>query len=161
MCQSLQRRSRSQLGTIFLVGLLSSSCGQGGEDTLRGSVDRELWQGLSPEEKFAYCLDERVSDMREFAARSSKPEQLNAYYPKWDSNLQRCRDLLPQFTQPALELENSVRIRMRQVLGELTEDYLAEMELVRSGHRGAAEAEDSWRTFAIIGIAEVSDVIPR
>ena len=116
---------------------------------------------LSPREKFAYCLDNNVSNMREFAAGSSNPQQLTDYYPTWDSRLQSCRALLPKFDQPALELENTVRIQMRKVLGELTEDYLAEMELVRSGHRAAAEAEDSWRTFAIIGIAEVSEVIPK
>jgi len=148
---------------VALVGMIACSSDRGPvselDASVRGETSPEIWKGLPVKFKHLSCLRYKISLMRELVNGVSGPVELLEYYPRWAESLTECGVQYPIDEKSAEQFREAVASKMAQVLGEEVSSYLTYQRLYSSEPLG--KWVDKWRTFAIVGIAGVSEVLPK
>jgi hypothetical protein len=149
----------------YLISLLLMACScqrhdLASEEQLRGSTASDLWNSASPRLKYTFCVQDKIQALANTTKTANAPGELEAAYIPFTRKIEECLQVVPAETEWARPLGEAVKVKMRETLGEIAADYLGEMDLVQSGHRDRAAALESWRTWALVGISEVSDALP-
>jgi len=109
--------------------------------------------------KHLQCLEYKISSMRELVSTVSGPVDLLQYYPRWAEGLAECETQYPIDKKLAEQLGEAVATKMATVIGEETASFLTSQRL-NSSHSDKNWLEE-WRTFAIVGVADVSQALPK
>jgi hypothetical protein len=148
---------------VMLIGFISCSSERGTvtdlDAAVRGETSAETWNMLPPRFKHLQCLQYKVSLMRKRVSAVSGPAELLEYYPRWSGGLAECAAQYKIDEKSAEQLQEVVATKMEQVLGEEASSYLALQRLYRS--QPHEDWLDKWRSFAIVGIAGVSEALPE
>ena len=124
---------------------------------VRGQTSSETWNRLPPKFKHLQCLEYKVSSMRKLVSTVSGPPELLEYYPRWVEGLAECGRQYPIDEKSAEQLREAIATKMAQVLGEEVSSYLTLQRLYSSEPRDNWLSK--WRVFAIVRIADVSEVL--
>jgi hypothetical protein len=130
-------------------------------DSLDEEVRGSYPSGLSDEFLHDRCLRVLAGELRSAALFFTGPEDFIRFYPSWVQSLDDCLTLYPVETDRALQLKKeALRMRAREAIGEITQDYLF-IQPFDSGEEDTPDPEklDMWRTFAIVTLAEIDDVL--
>lgn len=149
---------------LISVVLLALSCQRDdrpSDDQLRGSTPADLWNTATPQLRYKFCLQDKISVMADRAKTAAAPRDLEDAYLPFTRSVDECLTLVPSDAQWAEPIGEAVKIRVRETLGEIAADYLSEMELVQGGHRDRATAIESWQMWAMAGIREADAAIPE
>jgi len=148
---------------VVLVGLMACSSGRGTVSDLdaavRGNESTEIWSRLPANFKHLACLRYKISSMRRLVSVVSKPVELLDYYPLWEESLAECGAQYPIDDKKAEQLREAVATKMATVIGKEVTSYLTLQRLYSSEPR--EKWLDMWRSWAITGIAGVSEVLPE
>jgi hypothetical protein len=148
---------------VMVIGLISCSSERGTvtdlDAAVRGKMSAEIWNTLPPRVKHLQCLQYKVSLMWKRVGAVSGPAELLEYYPRWSDGLAKCAEQYKIDEKSAEQLQEAVATKMAQVLGEEASSYLALQRLYRS--QPHEDWLDKWRSFAIVGIGSVSEVLPE
>jgi hypothetical protein len=125
-----------------------------------GELTPEQWESLHDSFKFDLCLRYKISEMRTMISGVSGPNALIDYYPVWQDGLEDCDKLYKIDHHQAEILREAVAAEMAKVLGEDTASYLHMQRLYRDD-RPEREWVDMWRILAIVGVAEVQNVLNK
>ena len=126
---------------------------------VRGQTSSETWNRLPPKFKHLQCLEYKVSSMRQLVSTVSRVAELLEYYPRWVEGLTECGRQYSIDEEKAGQLREAIATKMAQVLGEEVSSYLTLQRLYSSEPRDNWLGK--WRSFAIVGIAGVSEVLPK
>ena len=165
MPSAIRESMKTLAACILSMSALSLACrGQGTyqgslDASVRGSLPAEIWESLDNQFKYRSCLRYKVGVMRRLVSEVDGVIPLIEYYPTWEQRLQECTQTYDVDTsQQAERLREELAIRMARVLGEEATSYLLTIHF-SSTRVTEADWVDEWRTFAIIGIAGVADVV--
>ena len=146
-----------------LIGVAACSSERGSIEELdaavRGQTPSETWNKLPPKFKHLQCLEYKISLMRKLVSTVSRAAELLEYYPRWVEGLAECGHRYPIDEEKAEQLREAIATKMAQVMGEEVSSYLTLQRLYSSEPRDNWLGK--WRSFAIVGIAGVSEVLPK
>lgn len=146
---------------VVLIGVVACSSGSGSVEELdaavRGQTPTETWNTLPPKFRHLQCLKYKVSSMRKLVSTVSGAAELLEYYPRWAKGLAECERQYPIDEKSAEQFREAIATKMAQALGEEA-SYLTLQRLYSSEPRD--DWLSKWRSFAIVGIAGVSEVLP-
>ena len=149
--------------TVVLVGVAACSSERSSIEELdavvRGATSSEIWNRLPPKFKHHQCLEYKISSMRKLVSTVSGPAKLLDYYPRWVEGLADCGRRYPIDEKNGEQLREAIATKMAQVLGEEVSNYLTLQRLYSSEPRD--NWFEKWQSFAIVGIAGVSEVLPK
>jgi len=129
-------------------------------DSLDEEVRGSYPSSLSDEFLHDQCLRVLAGELRSAALFFTGPEDFIRFFPSWVQSLDDCLTLYPVETDRALRLKEALTKRAREAISEVTEDYLF-IQPFDSGEEDTPDPEklDMWRTFAIVTLAEIDDVL--
>ncbi|HTG32752.1 MAG TPA: hypothetical protein VLB76_07445 [Thermoanaerobaculia bacterium] len=139
---------------------------EGLDEAARGTLSQSIWESSSDSFKFDSCLRYTISMMRARAGKASGPSELLEYYPRWLKKVRACELIYKVDRAASEDLRDRVTLQMAKVLGEETQSFLATQQLsealgASTKNRPWKDWLESWRTEAIIGIAEVDQALPK
>jgi hypothetical protein len=129
------------------------------DSAVKGETPTEIWNALPPKVKHLQCLEHKISVMRELVSVVSGPMDLLQYYPSWTEGLPECQTQYPIDKKLAEQLREAVATRMEKAIGEETSMFLSLQRLNSS--RPDKNWVEEWRGFAMTGVAEVSQAVPK
>jgi hypothetical protein len=129
------------------------------DSAVRGETPAEIWNALPPKVKHLQCLEYKISLMRELVSAVSGPVGLLQNYPSWTEGLAECQGHFPIDKKLAEQLREAVATKMETALGEETSMFLT-LQRLNSSHPDKNWLEE-WRVFAITGVADVSQALPK
>jgi hypothetical protein len=150
------------VGTIlatFSVPQPRPSAPVGLDSAVQGETSTELWNALSPKVRNLQCLEYKISLMRKLVSTASGPMDLMQNYPSWTEGLAECQAHYPINKKLAEQLREAVATKMETAIGEETSMFLT-LQRLNSSHPGTNWLEE-WRVFAITGVADVSQALPK
>jgi hypothetical protein len=129
------------------------------DSAVRGKTPVEIWNAAPPKVKHLQCLEYKISLMREAVSTVSGPADLLQNYPSWAKGLSECQVHYSIDQKLAEQLREAVATKMETAIGEETSSFLS-LQRLNSSHPDKNWLEE-WRVFAIVGVANVSQALPK
>jgi hypothetical protein len=99
--------------------------------------------------------------LQQLARTAGQPSVLSNAYADWSKQVDACAQVVSADRDWANQVGFAVKVKMQESLGEITSDYLSQMELVEGVHGDRGKALESWRMWALVALGEVKDSVHK